>query len=121
MAALIQIPAPVEALRSQLQAAGHCAVVVGGCVRDSLMGQTPHDWDMATSATPEEMKTALAGVRLLETGLRHGTLTALTEGMQVEITTFRQDGDYKDGRHPEAVRFTPSLEEDLAQEMQPYL
>lgn len=114
MTAFIQIPSPVEALRAKLQAAGHCAVVVGGCVRDSLLGQTPHDWDMATSATPEEMKTALPGVRLLETGIRHGTLTALTEGMQVEITTFRQDGDYKDGRHPEAVRFTPSLEEDLA-------
>lgn len=114
MTSLISIPHPVEKLLSQLQAAGYCAVVVGGCVRDSLMGKVPHDWDMATSATPEEMKAALPGVRLLETGIRHGTLTALVEEMQVEITTFRQDGDYKDGRHPEAVHFTPSLEEDLA-------
>ena len=110
----IRLPRPVEKLFEKLEKAGYCAVAVGGCVRDSLMGKIPHDWDMATSATPEEMKQALSDIRLLETGIRHGTLTALTDGMQVEITTFRKDGSYGDGRHPDSVTFSRRLEDDLA-------
>ena len=110
----ILLPRPVEGIFEKLERAGYCAVVVGGCVRDSLMEKTPHDWDMATSATPEEMKEALSGIRLLETGIRHGTLTALADGMQVEITTFRKDGSYGDGRHPDTVTFSRRLEDDLA-------
>ena len=83
-------------------------------MRDSLLGREPADWDLATSALPEQTEAALAGYRLVETGLKHGTVTALTAGGPVEITTFRTDGAYHDGRHPDRVAFVPSLEEDLA-------
>ena len=83
-------------------------------MRDSLLGREPADWDLATSALPEQTEAALAGYRLVETGLKHGTVTALTDGGPVEITTFRTDGAYHDGRHPDRVAFVPSLEEDLA-------
>lgn len=97
-----------------LRAAGFRAVPVGGCVRDLLRGETPHDWDLATSAFPDEMKRVFAGERILETGLRHGTLTLLFDSVPVEITTFRSDGSYSDGRRPDAVAFSRRLEDDLA-------
>lgn len=100
----IAIPQPVEEILSALEAAGFPAVVVGGCVRDSLLGKTPHDWDVATAARPEEMKQALSRFRLAETGIRHGTLTVRNQGEAVETTTFRQDGSYGDSRHPDTVR-----------------
>ncbi len=110
----IAIPQPVEEILSALEAAGFPAVVVGGCVRDSLLGKTPHDWDVATAARPEEMKQALSQFRLAETGIRHGTLTVRNQGEAVETTTFRQDGSYGDSRHPDTVTFTRSLETDLS-------
>ncbi|MDR1465518.1 MAG: HD domain-containing protein [Oscillospiraceae bacterium] len=109
----IPLPAPVRTLIALLETAGYVTYAVGGCVRDALRGAAPHDWDLATAAPPEEMKRALAGIRLLETGMAHGTLTALTGGMAVEITTFRRDGTYSDHRRPDGVSFTGALAEDL--------
>ena len=106
-------PQGVLTILSRLSRAGHQAWAVGGCVRDLLLGRAPHDWDVCTSATPEQMKAALKGLRLIETGLRHGTLTALTP-MPVEVTTYRVDGRYADHRRPDAVRFVDRLQEDLA-------
>ncbi len=100
-------------LMTELAAHGFSAYAVGGCVRDSLRGAAPHDWDICTSATPDEMHAVFAGKKLLDTGLKHGTVTVLSDGRAYEITTFRTDGDYLDGRHPSSVRFTRSLEEDL--------
>lgn len=104
----------MQKILTQLHDCGHEAFVVGGCVRDSLLGFSPKDWDVTTSATPEEVKLALAPHRLIETGLRHGTVTALYETMSVEITTYRIDGIYSDNRRPDSVCFTGSLTEDLA-------
>lgn len=110
----LEIPRPLLEIMEKLEAAGYETVAVGGCVRDCLLGKQPHDWDMATAATPEEMKQVLSGYRLLETGLRHGTLTVLHGGEQVEITAFRRETGYADGRHPDSVEYTRSLREDLA-------
>ena len=97
----------------KLNEAGYEAYAVGGCVRDSLMGKAPQDWDITTSATPDEMQDVFAACRCIKTGLQHGTLTVILEDMPLEITTYRVDGDYSDGRHPDWVAFTPSLLEDL--------
>lgn len=93
---------------------GHSAYAVGGCVRDSVMGRTPNDWDMTTSATPDEMKRAFDGYRIIPTGIKHGTLTVMIDSHPVEITTMRIDGSYSDSRHPESVSFTKKIEEDLS-------
>lgn len=93
---------------------GHSAYAVGGCVRDSVMGRTPNDWDMTTSATPDEMKLAFDGYRIIPTGIKHGTLTVMIDSHPVEITTMRIDGSYSDSRHPESVSFTQKIEEDLS-------
>lgn len=111
---VISIPAAAAQALFLLRAAGFEAVAVGGCVRDTLLGRAPSDWDIATAATPDEMKAVFSGRRVVETGIRHGTLTVLFDGTPVEITSFRADGDYSDARHPDAVRFTRSLSEDLA-------
>ena len=97
-----------------LTAAGYEAYLVGGCVRDILRGVPPHDWDICTSARPEETAACFAGHRILETGLKHGTVTVLTDGVPYEITTYRTEGPYSDGRRPDHVRFVSSLEQDLA-------
>ena len=114
----IQILCPpyVQTVLAALQSAGYQAYIVGGCVRDSLLGRIPADWDVTTSALPEqtEQAAAAAGLKTFRTGIKHGTISVLCEGVTVECTTFRIDGDYKDSRHPESVRFTPSLTEDLA-------
>lgn len=107
---------PPQVLRaiSMLNAAGHRAYVVGGAVRELLRGKgTVTDFDLTTSARPEETEGVFAGFRLIETGLKHGTVTVLLDGLPLEITTFRVDGTYSDGRHPDGVSFTPSLERDL--------
>lgn len=116
MSIQILCPPYVQAVLAALQAAGHQAYIVGGCVRDSLLGKTPADWDVTTSALPEqtEQAAAAAGLKTFRTGIKHGTISVLSEGVTVECTTFRIDGDYKDSRHPESVRFTPNLREDLA-------
>ncbi len=110
----MELSAQAQTVISQLNASGHEAYIVGGCVRDSLLGAEPHDWDIATSALPEEIKRSLADFRLIETGIKHGTVTALVDGMPIEITTYRVDGEYSDNRHPDSVRFTGSLKDDLA-------
>ncbi len=108
------LPKGVVALMGRLVDAGHRVYVVGGSVRDALRGLTPHDYDMTTDATPEEMKIVFSGCRVIETGIKHGTLTILADGAPYEITTYRTDGSYGDHRHPDEVSFTRSLKEDLA-------
>jgi len=97
-----------------LHNAGFEAWAVGGCVRDSLLGQTPHDWDVTTSALPEQTMSVFQDHRLLETGLHHGTVTLMLQHEPIEITTYRVDGPYSDGRRPDKVSFTTSLTQDLA-------
>ncbi len=110
----MHLPCAVVNLIARLNHAGFHAYVVGGSVRDALRGLTPHDYDMTTDATPDEMKGIFADLRVIETGIKHGTLTVLSEGTPYEITTYRVDGDYRDHRHPDRVTFTRSLREDLA-------
>ena len=110
------VPPPVvgEALR-RLEARGFQAWCVGGCVRDSLLGKAPSDWDIATSALPQETKACFAGERLVEAGAAHGTIAWVPSGGHpIEITTFRSDGAYTDGRHPDSVAFSRRLEDDLS-------
>ncbi len=97
-----------------LENAGHEAYLVGGCVRDYLRGITPHDYDITTSALPGQTMAAFEGYRIIETGLRHGTVTVMIDSLPLEITTFRQDGKYSDSRRPDSVTFVSSLKEDLA-------
>ena len=110
----MRLPEHVAAAIMRLEAAGFETWAVGGCVRDSLRGAPPHDWDLCTAARPEEMRAVFAGARVLETGLKHGTLTLLTEEGPLEITTFRADAGYSDGRHPDTVLFVPEVRADLA-------
>ena len=107
-------PQPVLEALDALEKAGFAAYAVGGCVRDQVLGAALHDYDICTAATPPEMQAVFRDRRTLETGLRHGTLTVLIDGMPLEITTFRVDGEYLDGRRPEHVAFTDRIEEDLA-------
>ena len=102
------------ALLTRLHAAGHAAYAVGGCVRDSLLGKTPHDWDLCTSATPEQVLELFGEAHCIPTGLQHGTVTVKHGGELYEITTFRTEGAYSDGRHPDHVAFVPDVKEDLA-------
>ncbi len=110
----MQIPQKILYILDRLELAGFEAYIVGGCVRDSLMGQQPHDFDITTSALPEETEQVFSDLKVIETGLKHGTVTVLIEGEPVEITTYRIDGEYSDGRHPNEVKFTRSLHEDVA-------
>ena len=110
----LSLPDHVNTALNRLEDAGFAAYVVGGCVRDALMGRTPGDYDITTDAAPEQTAAVFSGERVIETGLRHGTVTVLLRGQPLEITTFRVDGAYSDARHPDTVRFTRSLEEDLA-------
>ena len=103
-----------ETLLNQLNHAGYEAFVVGGCVRDMLMGIAPHDFDITTSATPYEVKCVFSNYRVIETGLKHGTVTVLVDSEPFEITTYRTESTYSDSRHPDSVQFTRSLTEDLA-------
>ena len=108
------IPSGARHILQTLTAAGHEAHLVGGCVRDLLRGVEPHDWDICTSARPEETETCFAGHRIIETGLKHGTVTVLEGGEPYEITTYRTEGPYSDSRRPDYVEFVSSLEADLA-------
>ena len=110
----IDIPAGPAAVLAGLAAGGYSAYVVGGCVRDALLGRTPHDWDICTSARPGQVPHCFPGVRVLPTGVRHGTVTVLLAGEAYEVTTYRVDGAYSDGRHPDAVSFVDQLPRDLA-------
>ena len=113
------MPRGAEFIIRSLENAGYEAYIVGGCVRDALLGRVPEDWDITTNALPEQMK-AIFPVTV-DTGIQHGTLTVLVPPDEIEngirsfeVTTFRIDGEYTDHRHPNSVSFTSSLEEDLA-------
>ena len=107
------MPQEVRSLLARLESAGYQGWAVGGCVRDTLRGAVPSDWDVTTDARPERVM-ALFGERAIPTGLKHGTVTVCAGGTHVEVTTFRRDGTYSDHRRPDAVQFSTSLEEDLA-------
>ena len=107
----ITLPTKVKQIISRLEKADFEAYAVGGCVRDSILGRSPEDWDITTSAKPEEVKKLFSTT--IDTGLQHGTVTVVIEKEGFEVTTFRLDGDYTDGRHPDRVAFTSSLTEDL--------
>ena len=108
---VFEIPQKVEIIINILEKAGYEAYAVGGCVRDALLGRTPNDWDITTSAKPEQVKALFH--RTVDTGIAHGTVTVLLEKEGFEVTTYRVDGEYEDGRHPNEVTFTACLEEDL--------
>ena len=101
-------------LLDTLHRVGYAAYVVGGCVRDSLLGLTPHDWDLCTSALPQQVMELFGAQRCIPTGLQHGTVTVKQSGALYEITTFRTEGTYTDGRHPDEVHFVPDVRKDLA-------
>ena len=105
------LPADVENIISVLESHGHEAYAVGGCVRDCILGKMPHNWDITTSAKPQEVKALFK--KTFDTGIEHGTVTVVMHGENYEVTTYRVDGKYEDGRHPKQVTFTASLEEDL--------
>ena len=107
----IAVPAPVRMILDRLKEGGFEAFIVGGCVRDAILGKEPKDWDITTSALPEQVKSLFSNTA--DTGIQHGTVMVLYKGTGYEVTTYRIDGEYKDGRHPEQVTFTRSLEEDL--------
>ena len=109
----MDMPKNVDTAINLLQSAGFEAYAVGGCVRDSLLGKTPNDWDITTSAKPEDMKSVFADFHCIDTGIKHGTVTVVIDGEPLEITTFRLDGEYEDNRHPKSVTFTSDLGADL--------
>ena len=110
----MELPFQICEILERIGNAGYRAFVVGGCVRDHLMGMTPHDFDITTSATPRETENIFADCRVIETGIKHGTVTLLYKGLSTEITTFRVDGAYTDGRHPDSVSFSRNIEDDLS-------
>ena len=110
----LPLPHYVCSLMDRLEAAGEEVYLVGGSLRDLLLGLVPHDYDLATSARPEQTVAVFSDHRVIETGIKHGTVTILCEGNPVEITTFRIDGAYTDARHPDAVTFTDRITDDLS-------
>ena len=110
----IKIPGNAKRILQRLEEAGFEAYIVGGCVRDALLGREPDDWDITTSARPDEMMQALSGMHIVPTGLKHGTITVVADGENFEVTTYRVDGEYLDARRPESVVFVRDLKEDLS-------
>ena len=110
----MHLPKNVQYIISRLNECGFRADVVGGCVRDFLLGKAPVDYDVTTNAEPEEMKRVFRKEKTIETGIKHGTLTVLISGEPYEITTYRIDGEYSDNRRPDSVSFSRELTEDLA-------
>lgn len=110
----INCPEKILKAISLLESNGYSAYAVGGCVRDSVMGRAPNDWDMTTSAAPDETREVFKDFRTVATGIKHGTVTVLIDSEPVEITTMRVDGKYSDNRHPESVSFTKRIEDDLS-------
>ena len=110
----IKLDPGAAALLDALHGAGYAAYAVGGCVRDSLLGLTPHDWDLCTSALPRQVLDRFGKEQCIPTGLQHGTVTVKYGGKLYETTTFRTEGSYSDGRHPDSVAFVPDVKEDLA-------
>ena len=111
---VIPVPDYVRRALRALEEADFESYAVGGCVRDALLSREPHDWDVATAARPEAVKEVFAGERTADTGLKHGTVTLLTAGGPVEITTFRTEGAYSDSRRPDRVTFVSDVHEDLS-------
>ena len=111
---MIIIPTHALTVVERLERYGYEAYVVGGCVRDSLLGRNPKDWDVCTNALPEEVLRVFKRFHVIKTGLQHGTVTVMVDKQPVEVTTFRIDGDYSDNRHPDSVNFVSRVEEDLA-------
>jgi len=111
---MIQIPEHALTVVERLERYGYEAYVVGGCVRDSLLGRSPKDWDVCTNALPEEVLRVFRRFHVIKTGLQHGTVTVMVSHQPVEVTTFRIDGAYTDNRHPDSVNFVSRVEEDLA-------
>lgn len=109
----IEVPAPVQYIIQELEKCGYEAYMVGGCVRDSILGRIPHDYDICTFAKPDEIMKSFPYEQIIPTGLQHGTVTLLINDEPYEITTYRIDGEYKDNRHPDKVEYTDSLVEDL--------
>ena len=106
-----EVPAEAERILQMLNERGYEAYIVGGCVRDMILGRQPEDWDITTNALPAQVKSVFR--RTVDTGIQHGTVTVMMKGHGYEVTTYRIDGEYSDGRHPDRVAFTPSLAEDL--------
>jgi len=113
-AVVINLPDDVKFIIDTLESGGFEAYAVGGCIRDSIMGKLPYDWDVCTSALPEQTIETFAGQHIIETGLKHGTVTLMLNGNPYEITTFRTDGKYTDNRRPDKVKFVNVLKRDLA-------
>lgn len=111
---VITVPEYALAVVERLESRGYEAYVVGGCVRDSLLGRQPNDWDVCTNALPEDVLRVFRRFHVIKTGLQHGTVTVMSDKQPVEVTTFRIDGNYSDNRHPDAVSFVSRVEEDLA-------
>jgi len=111
---IVELPKEVKKIIKSLEDSAYEAYIVGGSLRDILMGKAPHDWDIATSAIPEQVMACFPTQRIITTGLKHGTVTIMQGGIGYEVTTFRIDSDYSDNRHPDEVSFTPSLKEDLS-------
>ncbi len=109
-----ELPGYVQTVLDRLEAEGFAAWLVGGCVRDRLLGHAPGDYDMAVASSPEETERCFEGWRIIETGLQHGTVTVVSEGHNLELTTFRCDGEYKDSRRPESVAFTRDIHADVS-------
>lgn len=109
----MELPKKIEYVLARYHGAGYEAYAVGGCVRDALLGREPHDWDICTAALPDETHALFSEGDVRDTGLRHGTVTLVIDHEPVEITTFRVDGAYSDSRHPDSVRFTKSVSDDL--------
>ena len=110
----IQLPESAQLTLETLEAHGFEAYLVGGSVRDFLLGNTPHDLDITTNAEPQAIMELFQTHKMIATGLKHGTLTVIIDSQPVEITTYRLDGPYSDNRHPDQIQFTKSLKEDLA-------
>ena len=110
----IKLPKNVGYILDKLIKHGYEAYIVGGCVRDSILGLRPKDWDITTSATPKQIIKVFENYKIIPTGLKHGTVTILIDDIGYEITTYRIDGDYEDCRHPKDVVFTSDLKEDLS-------
>ena len=107
----IHLPDKVKKIIETIESGGYEAYAVGGCVRDSILGRVPDDWDITTSASPQEIKNLFR--RTVDTGIQHGTVTVIMEREGFEVTTYRIDGEYEDSRHPKEVTFTSNLTEDL--------
>ena len=111
---MLFIPKKAKIIFEFLEKEGYECFLVGGCVRDMLMGIAPHDIDITTNATPDEVKRVFADFHTLDIGIKHGTVTVMNEGEAIEITTYRRESTYSDGRHPDAVSFSRNIEDDLS-------